>query len=367
VALKLIIGTDEYLVTHHAKKAVGALCPAADQALNLETIDGSARTIGEAVTALKTTLGALRTMGLFGGQKTVWLRDAGLFKDKVISKNEAVKNLIEELTDDIKKGLPSAHHLVLSAPGMDKRSVLYKACAVAGEVEDYELPEQVYKQKPLFRERAQKLFTKAGCRASGAALDLFVEKIGADTRQLVQEAEKLTLYLGERKNIDVEDVRAITSSSAEAITWDFTDALGERRLDEALRILRQLLFQGDSHMAVIFAIENLFQNLTQYRAYLDQGWLRLSGGRRAGAVQWGSDPGMENMFSLLPSDPRKMHWFRTAKLAQQAKHFTPDELRRFQRWIVDTHEQLVSSGVPSGLILEKLVIGLIGDGKSANR
>ncbi|MCC7300738.1 MAG: hypothetical protein IT583_06640, partial [Verrucomicrobia bacterium] len=154
MAVKLIHGTDEYLVSHNARKSVDRLCPESEQTLGLETINGDVRTIDEAVTALKTCIGALRTVGLFGGQKTVWLRDVSIFKDGVISKNETVKELLGRLADDIKKGLPDSQNLIISAPGVDRRSVFYKVCEAAGTVEAYDLPEQDYKKKPVIRERA---------------------------------------------------------------------------------------------------------------------------------------------------------------------------------------------------------------------
>ena len=359
MAIKLIHGTDEYLVSHHARKAVNALCPEAEQTLGLETVNGTVKTIDEAVMAIKTCLGALRTVGLFGGQKTVWLRDVSIFKDKVLQKNKGVKDLLTELAGDLKNGLPEGHHLVISTFGVDKRSAFYKTCIDVAEVEVYDLPEQDYKKRPIMRERAQKLFAKAGCRSNGGALDLFLEKVGLDTRLLVMEAEKLVLYIGDRGEITTEDIKAITSSSAEAITWDFTDALGERRLDEALKILRQLLFQGESAVGVMFAIENLFQSLTQFRGYIDQSWLRIGSGYGSGAVQWGSDPEMKDLFDQLPADPRKMHWFRVSKIGQQAKNYTAEELGVCRKRLLETHEQLVSSGVAKELILEMLVIKLI--------
>jgi DNA polymerase-3 subunit delta len=359
VAVKLIHGTDEYLVSSNARQAVNTLCPESEQTLGMETVNGDVKTIDEAVSALKTCIGALRTVGLFGGQKTVWFRDVSIFKDAVVSKNEAVKELLGKLADDIKKGLPDGHHLIISAPGVDRRSAFYKVCEAAGAVEAHDLPEQDYKRKPVIRERAQELFTIAQCRIAPAALDLFLEKVGGDTRQLVMEAEKLMLYIGTRKEVTGEDVKAITSSSAEAITWDFTDALGERKLNEALRILRQLIFQGEAPVGIMFAIENLYQNLMQYRAYIDQGWLKLPGGYGANAVQWSNDPDMDKLFAQLPADPRGIHWFRTSKLGQQAKNYSAEELFRCQKRLIKTHEQLVSSGVPQELILEMLVIKLI--------
>jgi DNA polymerase-3 subunit delta len=168
------------------------------------------------------------------------------------------------------------------------------------------------------------------------------------------------LYIGDRKEITVDDVRAITSSTSEAIAWDFTDALGERKLNDSLKILRQLIFQGEQPVGIMFAVENLYQNLMQFRAYIDHGWLKLSSGYGANAVQWGRDPEMDRLFAQLPSDPRDSHWFRTSKLGQQAKNYSAEELSRCQRRLLKTHEQLVSSGVPQELILEMLVIKLVG-------
>ncbi len=359
MAVKLIHGTDEYLVSHHAHKVVCALCPKNEQTLGLETVNGAVKTIDDAVTALKTCISALRTVGLFGGRKTVWFRDVSIFKDKVISKNKEVKNFLNQLAEEIKKGLLDGDHFIISASGIDRRSIFYKACSAGGEINVYDLPEQDYKKKPMIRERAQALFSKAQCRIDARTLDLFLEKVGIDTRQLVMEAKKLILYIGKRKEITVNHVKAITSSCANAITWDFTDTLGERHLNEALKILRQLLFQGESPIGILFAIENLYQNLLQYRDYLDQGWLQISSGYGATAVTWSQEPQMDDLFAQCPSDPREIHWFRTSKLAKQAKNYRAEELRLCQSRLLKTHEQLVSSNVPKEILLEMLVIQLV--------
>jgi DNA polymerase-3 subunit delta len=359
VSVKLIYGTDEYLVNVHARRAVSTLCPESEQTLNLETVNGDVSTVQDTILALKTCIGALRTIGLFGGQKTVWLRDASVLKDKVLGKNKEIKALLGELAEEIKGGLPAGHHLVISAFGIDKRSAFYKACNENGDIEAFDLPEQDYKKRPLIRERAEKLFAKAQCHIAPPTLDLFLEKVGLDTRQLVMEVEKLTLYIGDCKSVEPEDVKAITSSSAEAITWDFTDALGERRLEEALKIMKQLFFQGEQPMGIIFSMENLYTNLLQFRAYIDQGWLQVAGGYGAKSIRWGNHPDMEDLFSRMSPDPRTVHWFRAAKLGQQAKNYTVEELQKCQRQLLRTHEQLVSSGVSAKLIIEMLIIKLV--------
>ena len=71
----LYYGNDEYLVGLNARKKVDEICPEAEQALSLETIDGSAAKIDDAAAAIDQCIAAFRTVGLFGGKKVVWFRD----------------------------------------------------------------------------------------------------------------------------------------------------------------------------------------------------------------------------------------------------------------------------------------------------
>ncbi|HSR87679.1 MAG TPA: hypothetical protein VLL07_01895, partial [Pontiella sp.] len=129
----LFYGNDEYLVGLNARKKVDEICPEADQALSLETIDGAASSIDGAVAAIDQCIAAFRTVGLFGGRKVVWFRDISFFSNNVIMKNEQVKRLLGELAKDIKSGLAPDQFLILSAPGIDKRSAFFKAVNAAGQ------------------------------------------------------------------------------------------------------------------------------------------------------------------------------------------------------------------------------------------
>ena len=85
--VQFFCGNDEYLVGLNARKMVDKFCPAAEQSLSLEIIDGSASKIDDATFAIDSCIAAFRTVGLFGGKKVVWLRDASFLKNAVIMKN----------------------------------------------------------------------------------------------------------------------------------------------------------------------------------------------------------------------------------------------------------------------------------------
>jgi len=351
----LFYGNDEYLVGLNARKKVDEICPEAEQALSLEVIDGSAAKIDDAVAALDQCIAAFRTVGLFGGMKVVWFRDASFFKNAVIMKNERVKNLFGELASDLKAGLSDDQFLIISAPGVDKRAAFYKALNTVGEVVEYAIPERDYEARPVALQRTVSLFKREGFSIDSAAVDAFVEKTGFETRQIMNEVEKMVLFKGDDKSIGMADVQAITSASSEAIAWDFTDAIAERKLGEAIRLFRQLVFQKESPVRLIIAIESLFQNLLRFKEYMEEGWLRMNGNR----TQWSNEPELDDYFSDLADDPRKMHWFRAGKLANQAAPYSVKRLAASKRLVVDTHERMLSGGsIPHELMFETLLAKL---------
>jgi len=351
----LFYGNDEYLVGLNARKRVDEICPEVEQALSLEVVDGNAAKIDDAVASLDQCVAAFRTVGLFGGKKVVWFRDVSFLKNAVIMKNEQVKRLLGELASDIKAGLASDQFLILSAPGIDKRSAFYKAINEVGEVAEHGISERDYEARPAALKRAVSLFKEEGFSIDPAAADAFVEKTGFETRQIMNEVEKMVLYKGDDKTVSLDDVQAITSASAEAIAWDFTDAVAERKLGDAIRLFRQLLFQKENPVRLIIMIEGLFQNLLRFREYSAAGWFRMNGNR----IQWSNDPEIDDYFSGMADDPRKMHWYRAGKFANQASAYSVRRLAASKRLVVDTHERMLSEGsIPHELMLETLLAKL---------
>lgn len=348
-------GNDEYLVGTNARKKVDQLCPEAEQALSLEIIDGSASKIEDAVAAIDQCVAGFRTLGLFGGKKVVWFRDCSFLKNAVIMKNADVKRLLAELSGDLKAGLADEQFLVLSAPGINKTTAFYKAIKDLVAIEEYAIPERDYEARPVALKRALSLFKREGYTIDHAAADVFIDRTGFETRQIMNEVEKMVLFKGDDKNITLADVQLITSSSSEAVNWDFTDAVAERKLGDAIRIFRQLLFQKQTAIGLIIQIENMYQNMLRFREYMQAGWIRMSGNR----IQWGSDAEIDDYFEAMPEDPRKMHPFRASKIANQAASYSVARLAASKKLVVDTHERMLSEGsIPHELMLETLLAKL---------
>jgi hypothetical protein len=55
-----------------------------------------------------------------------------------------------------------------------------------------------------------------------------------------------------------------------------------------------------------------------------------------------------------------MHPFRAVKLVEQAERFTAAELAGFLDVLIETHERMVSGGVPGKTLLDLALVKLLG-------
>ena len=354
-AVYLIYGDDEYRVSEKARQIVDYIVPPEDRTLALEIIDGCCDTSAEAVQAVDRTIEALLTVGFLCSRKTVWLRGANFLADGNLSRSDTIKSKLAALTAEIKTGLPQGHTLVLTSPKVDKRSALAKTCAKCGETHEFSMPDKGYMVEQLAAGTLQTYLDRIGLTMSEETRTIFLEKVGSDTRQIVNELEKLCAYLGDRRCVESCDVEAITSSSRGAMAWDLADAFGKRKLQQALVLVRRLLFRKESPIGLLMALESRIKDLMIFREALDRGWARA--GRN---IQWKVPEDVAGLYSeAFDRDPRKTHPYRAGLLAEQARGFSRRDLLRCKRIAGETHKRLVSGSVPRDLTLEIMLFKLL--------
>jgi DNA polymerase-3 subunit delta len=357
-SVHLIFGQDSYQVDAKVKALIDEHVPPEQQAFGLDCIDGRAGVIDEALAALARCRESLNTVGFLGAAKVTWLKDASFLGEDVQGRSEQVKERVNALADAIKAGLPDGVCLVVTAPQVSKRSAFYKACDKVGVVQEFAVSEKAWEVEKTSRQQLAEGLKRIGLRMSRDTTDAFLAKAGSDTRQIVNELEKLSLYLGkDRRDVQPADVAALTCASREAAAWDLVDAFGERRLASALTATRRLLFQKESPIGLVLALGRRVRDLMLYREALDRGWLRLRDAGRGVHPEWGNlAPEIDSAFGSLSKDPREAHPFYAGKLAAQARRFSLAELRTCSRLIQDTHSRLVSSRLPEAVTLELMLI-----------
>lgn len=351
----LIYGRDDFQVSANARRVLGGLCPAQDQILGVEEVNGRTETAEGAVGALRACLVGVRTSGFLGGRKVVWFRDCAFLKNARVLQNEDVRRWLDELTGLIQSGLPDGHFLVITAPEVDGRTAFVKACKTAGEVFVFDLPDKPWLANAFALEQLAAALGEAGLSMDEAARNEFVARAGADTAQIRQEVEKLSLYLGGRTKATVEDVRDIISPTRESLAWDLADRVLERNLTAAIQMLGRLRFQGEDPIPLLAAMEGTYRQLALLREAADRGWVRVAGS----TASWSGGPDVDALLERLgDKDPRKLHPFRAAKMLEQTSRMSAEELARAESEIVRVREQVVSGFQSPDLLLEFLVLKL---------
>jgi len=173
--------------------------------------------------------GACNALGLFGGTRLLVVARAEVWGD-----DKKAKADVEALTAYLPMPAPDAV-LALLTSGEVPAGRLRTAIEEAGTVLAFDLP-----GKEGQREWLRKQAARAGADLDGSALTRLLELAGDDTQALASEVEKLGLW-SRGETITAERVDELCVLTADTPPWDLTDALGDRRPADALRVLGRLL------------------------------------------------------------------------------------------------------------------------------
>jgi DNA polymerase-3 subunit delta len=363
--LYLICGSEEYLVKENARRQVKELSPKGGGEFAVEIVDGTVTRADEAVKAIYRVIEAVNTLGFFSREKLIWLKDANFFGTDKTSAATIVTEAAGELAKVLKEGLPAGVKLIVSASEMDKRRAFFKVFDERGEVA---VSDAIDPTKDREWESKVTDFITAHARSLGKsvgrqAIAQLIELNGANLRQIESEMEKIAAYVGDRGAIEAADVRAVGSASREAITWDLNDAVGERNLGKALRLLDRLLFQGEEVIGLLFAIASRVRQLLVMRELVDRKLLRPGGSYNFHHMKGDLDRLAASLRDELPADrklnPLLLSPYPAHKALQQAARFTRPQLIRAMEWLLETNHQLVTGGLPPRLALEEFLARVI--------
>ena len=363
--LYLICGDDDYLVDAAARERINQLVPESDRAFGVERIDGRKDTADEARRAVDACMESVQTPGFFGGSKVTWLRDATfLTGGGRVSETVAAKAAVERLVGWLKDGLLDGQVLFITAAKVLRTSVFFKVCQKQGEVVDFGSGQKTWEREKQAEERLDALLENAGVALEREARKEFLNRAGFDTRFLVQEIEKLKLYVGDGGKATVQDVREITSIGREAEAWDLLDGFGERNALSVLTTLKRLSGQKGVGIMLAAMLEKCVRELLVLREAYDLKWVYGGKGRSCG---WSKElpPDALALLDALPVNPKTCNAWAMNRRLPHALNYTLQELRVARFRILELRERLVSTALPEMFLLETALLRIIGNNKTA--
>jgi DNA polymerase-3 subunit delta len=202
----------------------------------------------------ETLVSACNSFSLFGEGPFVVLKNLDAW-------NAAQKAVIVDYLEDPSPG----SDLILLGKKLGARERLLSAVKNSGEVHTFDQPTG----KALIRwlvGHAKKMDLDL---PEDVAEDL-ANRCSGDKMRLLQEAEKLALYVGDRTTTR-DDVAAMCPPDVQSNIFAFVDSLAAGERDRALVLLEDLISTGEPPLRLTFMIRRQFQLVARARALLDRG------------------------------------------------------------------------------------------------
>ncbi len=368
-AIHLLSGDDEFTIKQEAAKLAEQLAPQGAGEFGVEIIEGESSNQELALKLISRLREALFTVGLFGGEKLVWLKNTELLADNVTTRTETIKDALNELGDQLKRGLPDGVTLVISAIGCDRRRTFYKTLEKLAEVKLFEAPDPTKSvSDEEFAAFIQNRLREEKKQMTPDAVQMFRDLVAPEFREMANELEKVFVYVGKRPAITAEDVRAICSASRQAVIWELTDALGARRLSAAIAALENLLASGENAIGVVMMLVGQFRLMLLARDLMTRKILVPQDGPGGGFQYMKAFEHLpEQQVAHLPrtKDGKLPSPWRLHRCALAARNFSTTELIRAMELLVEANRQLTSTGLDERLVLEEVLVKIGGQREKA--
>ena len=136
-------------------------------------------------------------------------------------------------------------------------------------------------------------------------LNYLIENSGTNLQHLINEIRKLIEYAGENGTITLDAVNKLSIKQIESVIFELTDNLAMKKIDKALEVLDNLIYQKEPLQKILITLYNHFKKI----------YLCVE------AVDLKKD--VVNSLNLKPNQT-----FLVTKYKKQASYFKKEELRK---------------------------------------
>jgi DNA polymerase-3 subunit delta len=368
-SLALVCGDDEFAVKQRAKQLYRQWSEELG-GMDHEIIDASVSNSGDVLSAIAKLREALNTLPFFGSGKVVWLRDCNFLGDERAASAQAVTETLTELADELKNFKWQRVRLLISAGKVDKRKTFFKTLDKIGSVESFAALSADDKD---WVERAEVAARTAiherKKEISEEALSELVGRVGPNARQLENEIEKLSVFIGGKRKIEFADVAAICSRNKTARAFALGDALGDRDLPRLLKRLDEELWESKfdsrkSEIGLLYGLISKVRAMLLLKEMLREGWVKDTWDYNNFKTQLERVPA-----DKLPADkrfnPLALNPYVLYKALPQVKRYTEAELVRAMDLLLQCNRRLVSSRLDDTLVLQQTLVQIAAPERKA--
>ena len=275
-------------------------------------------------------------------------------------------NDVDVLLEWLQGDLPKNSVLIFTVQGsVNERNRVMKAIETVGRYRSFDPVEagSSLNRDPLYKKVTDK-FTEFGKQITPRAFSLLRTRTGGDMHTVAEAINKIINFVGDKPQVDEQDVRNMVTQDTFDSIFDLTDAIGKRSIGQALKGLHEVLASGQEPIVVNASITRQFRFALQAKLIAERKELRTVHSRMpfreftANIFQ----PLAEEAGSALPKTAThnilKQNPYVAYKIFQTLNAFTIDELVTALEKSLDVDVQLKTSKTDTTCILEQLVCEL---------
>jgi DNA polymerase-3 subunit delta len=193
------------------------------------------------------------SISMFGDKKILVLKE---FSD-------AVYKTLEELVDK-----PSDHFIIIESDNLDTKSKLRQFA----EKNDYfaAIPCYVDDEKGIKSIIMQK-FNSLGLKYDKEVLDLLTSNFGGNRMIMMNEVEKLIIFVGEDKHITINHFKECIQDVSEAEIDDLINNFADLEPQKTYKILQKLFNENVNFTVILRSLINYFSKLQLVKTLVDRG------------------------------------------------------------------------------------------------
>lgn len=291
---------------------------------NLDTIDGKE-------TVLDTIISSIETLPFMDDRKIVIIKDFELLKGKKKNFNDSDEKYFIDHLDNI----PETTVLVFAVYGeIDKRKSLVKKISKNGVVYNCDKLSDM----DLFK-WVKKKFDSNNVIIDNSQVMYFIDQEGYRDKtsektlsDLENEIKKISSFVGKENTVTKEVIDKLSQKKVENDIFKLIDYIGEKNSSNAIRILNDMIHEGESVLGIFAMIVKQFKVVMQVRQLQVEGYT-----------------------TKVISEKIKVHPFVAGKALKQANNFSDDIIVDMLNYILESDYKIKNGLVRDTLAIEMLV------------
>jgi DNA polymerase III subunit delta len=318
----LLYGTESFLIHETIQLIVTHLLNEEEKDFNFSTYD-----LEE--TPIEVAIEDAETFPFMGEKRLIVMQNPGFLTSE--KTKEKVEHNITKLEEYLNNPAPYSI-VVIAAPyeKLDERKKITKELKRKAVVEEAKkLGDQELKNWIKDRVKSNNV------DMDDMAIEKMVGIAGSNLFVLTNEIDKMSLYVGKGKRIDLHTVEMLVSKTLEQNIFELVEKVVYRKVEEALRIYYDLLKQNEEPIKILALLSGQFRLIYQVKELSSKGY------------------GQQQMATTL-----RQHPYRVKLAAGQVHLFTEDELKRLMHLFAEADYQMKTGGLNKTMIIELILFQL---------